>query len=70
MDDAKKKMFLILPQSIGLKLSFFQKTMFPILKGGVASIKDEVIPLFPYQPGTYYECFHEEAVVGLLFCLF
>jgi hypothetical protein len=65
VDDTKKKIFLILPRSIGLKLSFFQETMFPIMKGVVASIKDEVIPLFLNQPDTYYKCFHEKAVAGI-----
>jgi hypothetical protein len=43
--------------------------MFPILEG-VASIKDEIIHLLPYQSCTYNEGLHKEAVAALLSCLF
>jgi hypothetical protein len=66
----KKPNFLVLPHFISLKLSFIQETKFPRVKGGVASVKDEVIPFFPDLPSPQDEDFHEEIVATHLPCLF
>jgi hypothetical protein len=38
------------------------------LKGGQSYIEDEVVPLFPDEPGSYHEGVHEERVGELLPC--
>jgi hypothetical protein len=61
---------LILLHSMGLEIGLLEKPNFPAQKRRGASVEDEVISLFPNQPGSNDECFHEEAVIVMLFCVF
>jgi hypothetical protein len=61
---------LILLHSMGLEIGLLEKPNFPAQKRRGASVQDEVISLFPNQLGSNDECFHEEAVIVMLFCVF
>jgi hypothetical protein len=66
----EKRGSLIFPHSMGLEIGLLEKPNFPAQKRRGASVEDEVISLFPNQPGSNDECFHEEAVIVMLFCVF
>jgi hypothetical protein len=46
-----------------LENRLLKEASFPILKRGQAPAEDEIIPLFPYFPGSNDEKFHEEIMV-------
>jgi hypothetical protein len=54
---------------MGLQSSFLHKIWLPRNKGGMSSVKDKIVPLFPYLPGSNDEDFHEESAQELLFSL-
>ena len=54
---------------MGLQSSFLHKILLPRNKGGTSSIKNKIVSLFPYLPGSNDEDFHEESARELLLSL-
>lgn len=68
LNKIKEQLLFLTRQAMGLKLGFFDKTQLPILMRWSITIKDAVISLFPDQPSTQHEDFHEERIRALYSC--
>jgi hypothetical protein len=69
INQSPKEKLLVWIHPMSLEPSLLQEPSFPGLKGGQSSIEDEVVPLFPDQPGTYHEGLHKERIGELLPCI-